>query len=118
VTAVLRILPAFLIAVAASARADYVLPTPDGGGPHPSPPSLSGTLTRVSLGTLTVQPETGDPVMVLLGSETQCWTVYGGAALVKTLPLGQNVEVWFTAETLERALSPPVAAVVRVERRE
>ena len=95
--------------------ADYVLPTPDGGGPDPSPPSLVGALKSVSPERLSIAPEgPGAPTIVALTPRTSIFTVYGGIVPVDELLLGAPIEIWFTQETHSRKLTPPVAAAVRV----
>ena len=112
-------LVALAVALLATALlgADYVLPTPDGGGPDPSPPSLTGVLESASSHQLLIAAEgTRRATTVALTPQTEIFTIYGGIVSVGELVLGAPVEVWFTPETHSKKLLPPVAAVVRVER--
>jgi hypothetical protein len=113
---VFRLLPVLLAFAAATAFADYRLPSPD-DDTNASPPSLTATLTEITAEAVTVQPASAQAVSVRITPETRCWTVYGGLASLQTLPVDQPVEIWFTAESIKAALKPPVAAVVRAERR-
>jgi len=96
----------------------YVLPVPDGGEPHPSPPSLVGMLKAVSENDITVLPKDGSrPVVVRITKETMMFTIFGGYVPPERLVLEGPVEVWFTPESLKNKPDEPVAAVVRVETR-
>ena len=96
----------------------YVLPVPDGGEPHPSPPSLVGTLKAVSENDITVLPKGGSrTVVVRITKETMMFTIFGGYVPPERLVLEGPVEVWFTPESLKNKSDKPVAAVVRVETR-
>ena len=96
----------------------YVLPVPDGGEPHPSPPSLVGTLKAVSENDITVLPKgLSRPVVVRITKETMMFTIFGGYVPPERLVLEGSVEVWFTPESLKNKSDKPVAAVVRVETR-
>ena len=96
----------------------YVLPVPDGGEPHPSPPSLVGTLKAVSENDITVLPKgVSRPVVVRITKETMMFTIFGGYVPPERLVLDGPVEVWFTRESLKNKSDKPVAAVVRVETR-
>jgi len=94
----------------------YVLPAPDGGERHPSPPSLVGTLKTVSADEITVLPK-GDigPVVVRITKDTAIFTTYGGYVPPEKLVREGTIEVWFTPESLANKWDNPVAAVVRVE---
>jgi hypothetical protein len=96
----------------------YVLPVPDGGELHPSPPSLVGTLKAVSANDITVLPKGGArPVVVRITKDTTMFTTAGGYVPPERLVLEGPVEVWFTPESLKNKRDAPVAAVVRVETR-
>ena len=67
-------------------NADYILPTPDGGGPDPSQPSLVGVLKAASPQQLIVLPKGGSaPVAVALTPSTSMFTSYGGIVSVEQL---------------------------------
>jgi hypothetical protein len=107
-----------VVALALLGNADYILPTPDGGGPDPSPPSLVGVLRAASPLQLMVLPKAGSaPIAVALDSNTSMFTVYGGVVSVDRLVVGGSIEIWYTEQSIAQHLSPPVAAVVRVETR-
>jgi hypothetical protein len=107
-----------VLALFLAGNGGYVLPVPDGGERHPSPPSLVGTLKTVSADEITVLPK-GDlrPVVVRITKDTAMFTIYGGYVPPERLVLEGPIEVWFTPESLTNKWDKPVAAVVRVETR-
>jgi len=121
----MKTLPRHLIFVSVSVLAlfllgngGYVLPVPDGGELHPSPPSIVGTLKAVSANDITVLPKGGTrPVAVKITKNTKMFTTAGGYVTPERLVLEGPVEVWFTPESLKDKRDAPVAAVVRVETR-
>lgn len=103
-----------LVVLALLGNTDYILPTPDGGGG--SPPSLDGVLKAASPQQLVVLPKGGSAtIAVVLTPNTSIFTVYGGIVSVDELVVEGPLEIWYTQQTMAQNLSPPVAAVVRVE---
>ena len=98
------------------AQQAYVLPTAD-GGPEPSPPSVQGRISRVSLDEIEVtssQPGGvgGSKAIIRIEKETEVFTVYGGYVPVAGLVEGQAVRIWLVDPTSPQHRRDLVAAVI------
>ncbi len=96
----------------------YVLPTPDGGGDAPSPPSAYGTIVEVEKDAIVLkgQKESSkrDEIFrVGIAKNTMIFTAYGGYVARKKLLKGQVVEIWYTVQYPEKS-EVPVAAVIKL----
>jgi hypothetical protein len=77
-----------------TANEPYVLPTADGDGPTPSRPTLEGRISIISADRIRVTPQSGEPSVYRLTSDTKLFTVYGGHLDAAELLVGQHVRVW------------------------
>ncbi|WP_158549366.1 hypothetical protein [Lysobacter silvisoli] len=98
---------------AASAHS-CVLPLPDGGEDHPSPPSLKGKILSASPKQVVIQT-TDDrvPRPVNIALDTELYTVYGGGFEPEALRAGQHAIIWFRGCTKPKE-GTPVAAVLQL----
>lgn len=71
---------------------DCVLPVADGGVENPSPPSIQGIIGSIGSNQITL---IGKEEPILLSTETQLFTVYGGIVFAREIKKGQHVLVWF-----------------------
>lgn len=97
----------------------YVLPTPDGGGPAPSPPSLMGQITAVLPGEITVSTQGPNPSAtnshrVELMASTSIFSEDGGYVPVERLRAGQSVSIWFVKNGRSKKGTPPLAASIMI----
>jgi hypothetical protein len=79
------------------AQASCVLPEPDGGGATPSKANLRGRIARVEADgkVVVTQAKTNRAVTVVLPSDAEVYTAFGGDAPQGQLRAGQTVWVWF-----------------------
>ena len=96
---------------------DYVVPTPD-NRENASPPSISGILKKVTDKVLQVAQNGENEIqLVKYTRKTVIFTEAGGMVFPEKLISGGPVKIWYTQETIEENLEPPVAAVVIVPKR-
>jgi len=112
---ILSILTSALLVLPGTVTASHcTLPVPDGGGPEPSPPSVTGTLLTVAPGRVLVRV-TGvkTPQPVALTPSTELFTVYGGGIGARDLRVGQHALIWFKG-CIKPKQGVPTAAVLQV----
>jgi len=110
---------AILMLVGLCACHPYVLPTPDGGGPPPSPPSLVGRIVAISPGAITINPQKStlaetDVLRVELTAQTAIFTEDGGYVPVERLSAGQSVSIWFVKGEHGGKTTFPLAASILI----
>ena len=86
-----------LVATTQFAQAACVLPEPDGGDSKPSRANVHGRIAGVEAGgrVAITQAKTHRTVTVLLPSDAEVYTVFGGDIPQNELRVGQTAWVWF-----------------------
>lgn len=107
-----------LIVVALTVASDMatakecVLPVADGGGVEPSAASLIGKIVRTAPGQVMLKVDGKfKPVRIVIASDTELFTVYGGGIDAEDLVPGQHVLVWFEACAVPKRAEPKAAVV-------
>jgi hypothetical protein len=119
IKAVYSRMAALFVLLALAGCGAYRIPTLDGSGPTPSPPSLVGVVISASEHELLISPTSkgspeASPVHVSIFEQTAVFTSYGGLIPVSELVVGKTVKVWFTKRRPPRVPALPVAAAVEV----
>jgi hypothetical protein len=104
-----------LFLASGSAQAsECLLPIPDGGDVEPTPPSLTGVITRVAPDHVLVRhTSSSKPQRVVISQDTELFTVYGGGFESRELRPGQHAIVWFKNCVAPRR-GHPTAVVLQV----
>src|SRR5262245_18580067 len=66
----------------------------EGGAEEPSPPSLTGVISRVELPRVLIRTTEGKIVSVLVEKHTRLFTSYGGGFDAQELGARQHASVW------------------------
>ena len=90
----------------ATVSAGYEIPSLD--SPESSPPSLSGTVTKVS-GNLVIVASGGDEISVLTNRQTHIFTYYGGLVLLEEICSDLGIEVWYARADDNARIAPAVS---------
>ncbi len=101
----LRLLVALLL-LPIPALAGYEVPRID--NPEASPPSLIGTVTKIS-GNLLIVDSGGDEISVLTNPRTHIFTYYGGLVLFDEICSNTGIEIWFARPDVNRRIAPAVS---------
>ncbi|MDJ0776786.1 MAG: hypothetical protein QNJ85_02910 [Gammaproteobacteria bacterium] len=91
----------------AIACAGYEVPSID--NPVSSPPSLSGTVIKIS-GNIVIVASGGTEVSVLTNRQTHIFTFYGGLVLLDEICSDAGIEVWY-ARPEDNARIAPAASI-------
>ncbi|MBI5203297.1 MAG: hypothetical protein HZA11_00095 [Nitrospirae bacterium] len=109
------------IAFAADAH-KCILPTPDGGGPTPSPPSVKGKIVYVAPDIVEVEKKLSagtrknvQRIRIRINDKTQIFTYLGGYVAHNELAIGEQADVWYIGCSAKKAGSPPLAAVIQID---
>lgn len=99
-----------------------VLPSPDGGGPEPSPPSVKGKIVCVEPGIIQVETEPARAkqkelrhVRIRVNDQTKIFTFFGGYVAQNELAVRQQAHIWYVGCSAEKAGNPPLAAVIQID---
>lgn len=96
-----------------------ILPSADGTGPDPSPPTLIGTIIEISPKCLVVnsinkKAKISFPVEIT--KETYIFTNYGGFLTPEELKVGEKVRIWIKKSDRGRGNKPSKASAIEVEK--
>lgn len=105
---------ALTVASGMAAAKECVLPVADGADVEPSAASLIGKIVRAEPGQIMLKVDgKSKPVRIVVASDTELFTVYGGGVDAEELAPGQHVLVWFDGCALPKHAEPR-AAVLQV----
>ncbi len=107
----IRRLLLILLLLPGVAAGGYEVPRID--SPESSPPSLSGTVTKIS-GNIVIVASGGDEVSVLTSPQTHIFTYYGGLVLFDEICRDSGIEIWFAEPDVNRRIAPAVSIRVPV----
>ena len=93
------------------ALAGYEVPTLD--SPESSPPSLSGTVTKIS-GNLVIVDSGGADISVLTNRHTHIFTYYGGLVLLDEICRDAGIEVWYARPDDNARIAPALSIRVPI----
>ena len=100
-----------LLLLPSVAAAGYEVPRID--SPESSPPSLSGTVMKIS-GNLLIVASGGEEVSVLTSPQTHIFTYYGGLVLFDEICSNSGIEIWYARPDVNLRIAPAVSIRVPV----
>lgn len=98
-----------------------IYPSPDGGGPEPSPPTVKGKIIQVEPNTIILKIESNLKSKTLqhkrirIDHKTQIFTYFGGYVGRSELAAGQAAAIWYVGCKVPKKGQQPYAAVVEID---
>lgn len=94
----------------------FVLPSADGTGPDPSPPTLTGTIIEISQKKIVLISNNNKvQFSVEITDETYIFSEFGGFLTPEELKTGEMIKVWIKKKNREKNNTPFKAAAIEVE---